>query len=69
MRRMLVLVALFGLAAFPAMAAPPDEKGAKESVTEQKQSRRSLCNKPPLRVDGVDTGGRVYNGKSGWRCR
>ena len=49
MRRMLVLVALFGLAAFPAMAAPSDEKGAKELVTEQKQSQeKPAVSKPPL---------------------
>ena len=30
MRMMFVLVALLGLAAYPAMAAPPVDKGAKE---------------------------------------
>ena len=39
MRTMLVLVTLLGLAAYPAMAAPPGDKGAKESVTVQKQSQ------------------------------
>ena len=46
MRRILALVALIGLAAFPAMAAPLDEKGP---VTEQKQSRENpIVPKPPL---------------------
>lgn len=49
MRRMLVLVALFGLAAYPAMAAPPDEKGAKELVTGQKLNQdKPMAPKPPL---------------------
>jgi formylglycine-generating enzyme required for sulfatase activity len=39
MRMMLVLVALLGLATHSAMGAPPVEKGAKESVTGQKQSQ------------------------------
>ncbi len=39
MRMMLVLVGLLGLAAYPATAAPPVDKGAKESVTVQKQSQ------------------------------
>ena len=38
MRMMLVLVAVLGLAVYPAMAAPPVEKGAKESATGKKQS-------------------------------
>src|SRR6266851_5736419 len=38
MRMMLVLVGLLGIAAYPATAAPPVDKGAKESVTVQKQS-------------------------------
>ncbi len=67
MRRMLVLVALFVLAAYPAMAAAPDDKGAKELATGQKQSQE----KPTLHrtadgIDGVDTGGRIYDGESGW---
>ena len=37
MRRMLVLVALFGLVAYPAMAAAPSEKGPQESATGDKQ--------------------------------
>ncbi|MEO8340910.1 MAG: formylglycine-generating enzyme family protein [Nitrospirota bacterium] len=49
MRTILVLVALLGLAAYPAMAAPPDEKGAKGSVTEQKQRQeKPMVPKPPL---------------------
>jgi formylglycine-generating enzyme required for sulfatase activity len=49
MRWMLVLVALLGLAASPAMAAPPDEKGAKELVTGQKPSQeKPAAPKPPL---------------------
>jgi formylglycine-generating enzyme required for sulfatase activity len=36
---MLVLVALLGLAAYPAMAAPPVDKGSKELATGQKQSQ------------------------------
>ena len=67
MRRMLVLVALFVLAAFPAMAAPPDEKGAKDLVTEQKQSQeKPMASKPSAGLDGGDTGGRIYDGESGW---
>ena len=49
MRWMLGLIALCGLAAFPAMAAPPVEKGAKGSATEQKQSQeKPIVSKPPL---------------------
>jgi formylglycine-generating enzyme required for sulfatase activity len=39
MRMMLVLVGLLGLNAYPATAAPLGDKGAKESVTVQKQSQ------------------------------
>ncbi|MGH8104575.1 MAG: formylglycine-generating enzyme family protein, partial [bacterium] len=38
MRRMLVLVAVLGLAAYPAMAAVSGDKGAQESATGDKQS-------------------------------
>ena len=50
MRRMLILFALFGLAAYPAMAAPSNEKGAKELVTGQKpsQQEKSAATKPPM---------------------
>ena len=49
MRSILVLVAVLGLAAYPVIAAPPDEKGAKESVSEQKQSQeKPIVPKPPL---------------------
>jgi len=39
MRMMIVMVALLGLATYPAMAAAPVEKGAKELATGQKQSQ------------------------------
>jgi formylglycine-generating enzyme required for sulfatase activity len=46
---MCALVALLGLAAYPAMAAPPDEKGAKELVTGKKPSQeKPAAPKPPL---------------------
>jgi formylglycine-generating enzyme required for sulfatase activity len=44
---MLVLVALFGFAAYPAMAAPPVEKGAKELVTGQKLSQEKPASAQP----------------------
>ena len=48
MRWMLALVALLGFAAHTAMAASPDEKGAKELTTGQKQSQeKPLLPKPP----------------------
>ncbi len=48
MRTMLVLVALLGLAAYPAMAAAPVEKGAKESAMGKKQSQETpVAAKPP----------------------
>ena len=48
MRTILVLVALMGLAADPAMAAAPVEKGAKESATEQKPSQeKPAAPRPP----------------------
>ena len=48
MRWMFVLFALLGLAAYPAMAAPPVEKEAKELPTGQKQSQeKSVSTKPP----------------------
>jgi formylglycine-generating enzyme required for sulfatase activity len=48
MRTMFVLVALLGLAAQPAMAAAPVEKGAKELATGQKPSQETLAGvKPP----------------------
>ena len=47
MRWILVLVALFGLAAYPAIAAPPVEKGAKESATGQKQSQEKPASAQP----------------------
>lgn len=49
MRRMLVLVALFGLAAFPVMATPPGENGAKELHPGQTVGQeKSMVTKPPL---------------------
>ncbi|THI88859.1 MAG: formylglycine-generating enzyme family protein [Nitrospira sp. CG24A] len=49
MRRMLVLIALLGLAANTALAASPDMKGANELVTQQKQSQENpIVSKPPL---------------------
>jgi formylglycine-generating enzyme required for sulfatase activity len=48
MRWMFVLFALLGLAAYPAMAAPPVEKEAKELPTGQKQSQeKSVSTKLP----------------------
>jgi formylglycine-generating enzyme required for sulfatase activity len=48
MRTMLVLVALLGLTAHPAMAAAPVDKGAKESATGQKQSQeKPALPRPP----------------------
>ena len=48
MRTILVLVALMGLAAYPAMAAAPVEKGSKESATEQKPSQeKPAASRPP----------------------
>jgi formylglycine-generating enzyme required for sulfatase activity len=48
MRWMFVLFAVIGLAAYPAMAAPPVEKEAKELPTGQKQSQeKSVSTKPP----------------------
>ena len=49
MRRMLVLIALLGLAANTALAAPPDVKGANGLDTQQKQSQeKPMASKPPL---------------------
>jgi formylglycine-generating enzyme required for sulfatase activity len=47
MRTMLVLVALLGLTAYPAMAAAPVDKGAKESATGQKQSQEKPASPRP----------------------
>jgi len=47
MRTMLVLVALLGLAAYPAMAAPPVDKGSKELATGQKQGQEKPAAAPP----------------------
>ena len=47
MRMMIVLVALLGLAAYPAMAAAPVEKGAKELATGQKPSQEKPVVAPP----------------------
>jgi formylglycine-generating enzyme required for sulfatase activity len=48
MRRILVLVALLGLAAHPAMAALPVEKGAKELAPGQKQGQeKPASGRPP----------------------
>ena len=48
MRKILVLVALLGLAAHPAMAAPPVEKGAKELAPGQKQGQeKPASGRPP----------------------
>ena len=48
MRMTLVLVGLLGLAAYPATAAPPVDKGAKESVTVQKQSQEKPALAQPV---------------------
>jgi len=49
MRRMLVLVALIVLAAYPAMATAPDDKSAKELAAGQRQSQeKPAAPKPPL---------------------
>ncbi len=48
MRMMLVLVGLLGLAAYPATAAPPGDKGANESVTVQKQSQEKPALAQPV---------------------
>jgi len=48
MRMMFVLVALLGLAAHPAMAAAPVEKGGKESATGQKQSQEKPALAQPV---------------------
>jgi formylglycine-generating enzyme required for sulfatase activity len=47
MRTMFVLVALLGLAAQPAMAAAPVDKGGKESATGQKQSQEQPASARP----------------------
>ena len=48
MRTVLVLVAVLGLAVYPAMAAPPVEKGGKELATGQKPSQETpAAVKPP----------------------
>jgi len=47
MRTMFVLVALLGLAAQPAMAAAPVDKGGKESATGQKQSQEKPASARP----------------------
>jgi len=48
MRTMFFLVALLALAAYPAMAAAPLEKGAKDSATGQKQSQeKPVVAQPP----------------------
>ena len=70
MRTMLVLVALLGLAAHPAMAAAPVDKGVKESATGQKQSQENAGSGPIARaVDGGGAGRGVHDGESGGRCR
>ena len=48
MSMMLVLVALLGLAAYPAMAAPPGDKGTKELATGQKQSQEKPALAQPV---------------------
>ncbi len=48
MRMMLVLVALLGLSAYPAMAAPPVDKGAKELATGQKQNQEKPALAQPV---------------------
>ena len=48
MRTVLVLVAVLGLAVYPAMAAPPVEKGGRELATGQKPSQETpAAVKPP----------------------
>jgi len=48
MRMMLVLVALLGLSAYPTMAAPPVDKGAKELATGQKQNQEKPALAQPV---------------------
>jgi formylglycine-generating enzyme required for sulfatase activity len=48
MRMILVLIAVLGLAVYPAMAAAPVEKGAKESVSGQKQSQEKPVPAQPV---------------------
>ena len=48
MRWILVLVALLGLTVYPAVAAPPVEKGAKEPATGQKPSQEAPATAKPL---------------------
>ncbi|TKB68087.1 MAG: formylglycine-generating enzyme family protein [Nitrospira sp.] len=49
MRRIVVLVALIWFAAYPAMAAPPEEKRVKELATGQTLSQeKPMVTKPPL---------------------
>ena len=67
MRGMLVLVGLIVLAAYPAIAAAPGDNGAKELGSGQKQNQERPALPPSARgVDGISTGGRVYDGESGW---
>ncbi len=47
MRMMLMLVGMLGVAVYPAMAAAPVEKGAKEVVTGQKQVQDKPAAAPP----------------------
>jgi len=47
MRTMLVLLALLGLATYPAIAAPPGDKGTKELASGQKQSQEKLASAQP----------------------
>ena len=49
MRRIFVLVALIVLAAYPAMAAAPGDKGAKELAAGQKQKSGEACIAPSAR--------------------
>jgi len=48
MRTMLVPVALLGLAVYPAMAAPPVDKGSRELATGQKQSQQKPAALQPM---------------------
>src|SRR2546426_1329246 len=67
MRMMFVLVALLGLAAHPAMAAAPVEKGAKESATGQKQSQEKSAATQPQEgsMAVVPAGGVMMGGPNG----
>ena len=69
MRRILVLVAVLGLAAYPAMAAAPVEKGARSCHGAETESEEDCTNQTARGVDGGGAGGRVHDGESDGRFR